>query len=120
MTSEIPDQAHLEYNCLEINPEPPANGLYSGVIVLTAYQKPTQLLDLSTGNVRLLLEDGEQLSYAHAVSLDRKWLAYEILEPAQIVVVSMTDEQAPIRISWEENWVYLVGWLNNQTLLVSG
>ena len=119
-TPTVSSEARLEYRCLEINPAPLADGIYAGTIVLAAYQNPSYLLELSTGDMIPLLGEDKQLSYGEIVSPDRKWLAYEILEPAQIVVDSLSDEQTPIRIPWEEDWFALIGWLNNQTLLVSG
>ena len=49
-----------------------------------------------------LLGNDKQLSYGEVVSPDRKWLAYTILDPTQIVVDSLADKQTQIRIPWEE------------------
>jgi hypothetical protein len=111
--------AQLEHRCLDTRPDPPAVGIYSGTIILIEYQTSTYLLDLATGDMRPLLGEDKENSFAETVSPDREWLAYKMLDPAQIVVISLMDGYTPFRIPWEENWFRLEGWLNNQNLLVS-
>lgn len=120
ITPTIPPEARLDYQCLEINSNLPKIGMYAGTIVLAGYSEtPTYLLDLSTMDMKTLLGEKDEKSIFWTVSPDRKWLAYYLLSSEELIVENIGGKEQPITHHWEQHWVAILQWLDNQNLLIS-
>lgn len=120
-------QTPIEQRCLEVKPSPPSDTTFPGVAVLSVIS-PSQngprvyLLDLSANaRLQLLSQDGEP-QYGHSVSPNRKWLAYsrhyQDGSPYLLVIADALG-QVDKTIIWDKAWISLLGWLNNDRLLIT-
>jgi hypothetical protein len=130
-TPTFPPEAHLQFQCLDLAPAMPAGASLNGVVVLGKYiddprsRRVTYLLDISTGNDVQISKPGEHQIH-HAVSLDRKYLAYRSIyanDENQIIkdelVIATSDGQRLMVIPWERGWAGIPGWLNDQRLVIN-
>ncbi|MEW5869932.1 MAG: hypothetical protein AB1894_11695 [Chloroflexota bacterium] len=124
--------ARLQFQCLEILPQLPDGADSSGILVLESrvmvdsshYSHDVFMLGMATGQTVQIAKPGEN-QIPRAVSPDRKHLAYESIffdTKGEIVqdnlIIATADGQQKISIPWEEGWVGLPGWLNDQRLVI--
>lgn len=125
LTPTISPETRLRYQCLEVTSALPTGAILEGRIVLDG-QFNDYLLDVKTGDkIPLAQETNIDLFYG-TVSPDGKWLAYlqdtydqsrsKILKKE--LVVATGAGQLYKTIPWEDNWLYLIQWLDNQRLVI--
>ncbi len=120
LISELLHRAQLEYKCLEIHPDLPEAGIYSGTVVITE-ESPhhIELLDLSTGVIQPLFKGKEQIAYVQAISPDNKWLAYLAPDPPMLIVTTFDGNPLTIELPWDNTWFGIVRWLDNSHLEIA-
>jgi Tol biopolymer transport system component len=128
----IPDNAHLNMNCLDILPNLPANEKLNGVLVLAppseASMESAYFYNLETGNKNPIQHKENERIRHFSVSPNGQWLAYEkdILDQTEHVTNSylvVTDysgsEQEIITLQaseWQYGWRGY--WLDDQHLII--
>jgi WD40 repeat protein len=131
-TATIPPEARLKYQCIEVRPVSPGETASEGIVVLDSrvvvgsrYKPETFLLDLATGKSTQIAAEGERQS-EFAVSPGRKLMAYSrvVLDASEKVVkdelvIASADGQQQKAIPWEEGWSHIVGWLDDQRVVIN-
>ena len=128
-TEVIPTHTPIASNsvidkCLPIEPNNP-DLLSSGNLILSGAANPYNLYKINMENgERTDFSDPNTSSIDVSVSPDRKWAAYEQLSSDEngnmvdnLIVADSSGKQQKV-IAWEEKWLYLSRWLDNQRLLV--
>jgi hypothetical protein len=132
-TRIIPQEARLEYLCIDVLPELLTDTVSSGVVVLQeeistgdgTYRIDTFLRNMETGDT-IRTSDENERQWFHAVSPDRKSLAYrsnhytsdDKLDYEDLNIVN-GDDFSLTNIPWEDNWYSIPGWLGNNNLVIT-
>ncbi len=127
----FPPETRLKEQCLEILPEFPRDFAPSSIVILGGgvgvkqRRFETLLLDMATGQTTEIITQ-DQFQGDHIVSLDRKLMAYsshifdsEGKPVKDELVVSTANGQILRTIPWEEKWLGLLAWKDNQSLILS-
>ncbi|MBN1305942.1 MAG: PD40 domain-containing protein [Anaerolineales bacterium] len=120
----IPIEAQNTIHCLEILPELPDSAEASGVVVLMKDRK-IYLLDMTTQQLTKMSLPNEK-PYDFKVSPNRNFIAIDniLLDDegrvsGQELVIADASGQRLKSIPWEENWRSLLGWKDDQHVLLS-
>ncbi len=128
----IPPEARLNFQCLNVEPSLVHDAASSGIVVLESrvvvdghYKSDSFLADMETGELSPISGQDEAMGN-FIISPDRKVMAYEkfILDSngkaiKQELVIAATDGKQQKAIPWEEKWLSMLGWLDNQRLIIS-
>ena len=132
-TSTVASQAKLSYQCLDIASSLSKNLASNGTIILESQElndpnllKPeTYLMNIESGETTPLSLQGERLLDV-TVSPNKKHFAFEsVLHDRQNtilrddLVISVSDGNRLKTIPWMKNWTNILGWLDNEHLLIS-
>jgi hypothetical protein len=120
-TPSIPPETRLKLQCLEVAPTLPSRAASSGVVILNN----GNLLDMATGQITQIAGGQEYLSSV-AISPDNKFMAFDnvLSDPGgpitgRELVIATADGQRQEVVMFEEKWLDIVGWTNDQRLLLS-
>ncbi len=122
--TSTPD-ARLNVNCLEITSKPPSGAQSGGMLVLSGgYYKFSYLVNMKTGLKIPLSQKKGASAPSVAVSPDRKWVAYKEYDAsastdAVSLVVLSADGQTRKVLLWENDWRWIVDWLDGNHLLIT-
>lgn len=120
-------EAKLKVACLDIAQEPPAQGFSKGIVFASG--KEAEVFQLDMANPNVFVNTGIKAvsgftNYEFVLSPDSTQLAYVAVE-AQVaslqkyLVIAEPNGQPLTKIIWEEQWVELIGWLDNEYLVVN-
>lgn len=127
-TVGIPAEARLKSQCLEVVPRLPSEVAPSGVVILDSrvvvngrYKPEAYLLDMATGKTITIEHGGSFI-----ISPDRTLMAYDsvILDKQDriikndLVIADASGQQLKV-IPWEKEWSAMLGWSDNQHLILS-
>ncbi len=129
--STFPTVTRLKLHCLDVLPTLSSEVLSGGIVMLghetggTADQKQriyyTTFIDMATGQQTQIVTQDENQDQ-HIVSPDRNYIAFDNLifnpEKDELVIASY-DGQRLITIPHEKKWGSILGWTNDQRLLLS-
>lgn len=119
-TPNILPNARLEVQCLDILPTLPPNLKSEGILVLKAeFSTDTFLMDLATGQTNKLSQAGEYFPDLF-VSPNHEWMAYiDWKNPISDNIWYVTNGGGQVYTIVPDSYLwYLIGWLNNQQLVV--
>lgn len=112
--SLLPGAYGVQRECFAMQPSFPPDTNPNGILILES-QLQHEFLDLKTGRIT---EIARQMGYIELqVSQDRKKIAYHDIKNNQIVVTT-ENNQFLRSIPWEENWITLTQWQDNENLLI--
>jgi hypothetical protein len=128
----MPPEAQLEFRCLDVLPTLPHDATSDGTVVLESrvavdrrLKPETFLLDMATGQVTQIAMHGER-QVRHIVSPDRTLMAFESVafdDEGKILgsqlIVATADGHRLKAISWEDGWIAMPAWLDNQHLIIN-
>lgn len=124
---QTPD-LYLTAKCLEVAPQSSKELTSSGIVVVknsAADSYDTYLLEMSTGQFTLFSSSGEN-QIDHSVSPNRKLVSYERVSLdterrviGKELVVASVDGKVLKTVPWEKRWMTLLGWLDNDRLMIS-
>ena len=130
-TPTIPPEARLTIQCLDVAPTLPPQAASAGIVILDGHvgaSLDTFLLDMATGAATLLTKPNENLINV-AVSPDRERMAYnrilfDVDGPSSKViedklVIATAEGQVQKAILWEQGWVGITGWLDDERLIIN-
>lgn len=128
-TPSIPPEARLRIHCLDVAMNPSQDSSWRGVIILDDYSPDKFLFDIATGIRNQIAKPNENL-LDFTVAPDREKMAYErvLLSPPtenvgnvikNQLIVATADNQILKTIPWEEGWVGIPGWLDDDRLVIN-
>ena len=131
-TPVVPLEARLNFQCLETVPTLPSGAASSGIVILESraivdgrYRPDTFLLNMATGEISQLARQDETLG-RFTISLDNKFVAFSsaIIDAEDKIIkneliIATADGQRQKTLPWEEKWLTILGWTNDQRLLLS-
>jgi WD40 repeat protein len=112
--------------CLAVSPEPPGGNQIPGLLLVQ--RAAVYAIDPNTGERTEELipvpDPNSPLVYDFTLSPDGKWLAYELSDESDDIVVEPSDnlltKSSQKRIIWRpENPFQLQGWLNNESVVLT-
>jgi hypothetical protein len=133
ITPVVPPEARLTINCLDVALSLPPDVTSEGFVILDSrvlvgfrYLYETFMLNMATGEKTQIAEQNESL-INFAVSPDRRLLAYErglfdkpvgnVIEDDLVIMTA--DAQPLVSVPWEDGWVGVAGWLDNERLIIN-
>ena len=121
-TTGTPDK-WLKNQCLEIAQTFQTEAIPGGIIALQGYGgADSYLLDLKTGNKKLLPHKSGEVPISGSVSPNGKWLAYLAYvhwtpSDSRLMIIS-ADGKVAKTFHWKDDWRDIIGWLDNKNLLI--
>jgi WD40 repeat protein len=124
-SSTIPTEAHLKFECLEVNKSLPSNSRAKDTIIFVQSDDPKQayLWNMETGDKKMIPVKENEILRDFAISPDNKLLAYTrstingtTTVSKNLEIISLVGELHEV-IPVEINMVSLSGWLDNQRLI---
>lgn len=125
-TPRFPPDARMQFNCLDVLPAGTEWGKSSGVVVLENWISDIDyLLDMWSGELTPINKERER-AFHYAASPDRTWLAHSwvlvdddnFVIQKELIIADATG-QVESAIPWEEGWVGIPGWLDNEWLVIN-
>jgi len=132
-TPTIPPEARLKIHCLDVASAFPPQASSEGIIILKSeviqgdyLSFDVFLQDMVTGTKTQLAKQNESLIY-FTVSPDREKMAYNRIlfdKPAgqsikDQLIIATADGQLQKAIAWEQGWVGIPGWLDDERLIIN-
>lgn len=116
----IPNAVQFKTQCLDILSNLPQDTVAIGTVVLKGFKDSlSYLLDMDTGIQSPLSQGNEELLIDFAVSASGKWLAYQrSINDTKELVITTADRSQLITIPWEENWLGIERWLDENRIVL--
>jgi hypothetical protein len=126
-TPAIPSEARLKIQCLDVLPTFPPQANSQGIVILNSHTSPDIfLLNMVTGGKTQLVKQNEGLgNFAFSPNKQRQAYHRGLFDQTSgkrvenQLIIATADGQIQKAIPWEQGWVGIPGWLDDERLIIN-